>query len=280
MLSEERQGIILREIVERGILKVEELVILTKSSESTIRRDLSYLEEKGKIKRVHGGAILNKEVNVEEDFEEEAIKETRKETVDKNMEKENIEKPPRDIKQERDNKTVADKELSGKILIAKFAASLIKEGDSIYLDSGELIFEMTKYIDTKDIFVVTNGVDNVEALLEKDIDVYILGGKIKAKTKAVVGTNTFNELEKFRFDKAFIAIDGIDIEFGLTTPDQEEAMMKTKAIEISRDSFVLADSDKFNRVSFTKVSDFREVTVITDEENRQYERRLNLKIVN
>lgn len=244
MLSEERHGIILREIVKRGISKVEDLSRLTESSESTIRRDLSYLEEKGQIKRVHGGAVLTKGRFVEESFEEKLV-------------------------HNREEKT----------LIAKFAASLIEDGDSIYLDAGTTVYEMTKFIDKKDIFVVTNGIDNIDALLEKDIDVYILGGKIKSKTKAVVGTNTFNELEKFRFDKAFIGINAIDIEFGLTTPDQEEALMKSKAIEVSREAFVLADSSKFNKISFTKVSDFREVTVITEKEDRQYGRKLNLKVV-
>lgn len=244
MLLEERHGIILREIVKRGISKVEDLSKLTNSSESTIRRDLSYLEEKGQIKRVHGGAILTKGRFVEESFKEKLVH---------NREE--------------------------KIEIAKFAASLIEDGDSIYLDAGTTTYEMTKFIDKKDIFIVTNGIDNIDALLEKDIDVYILGGKIKSKTKAIVGTNTFNELEKFRFDKAFIGINAIDIEFGLTTPDQEEALMKSKAIEVSREAFVLADSSKFNKISFTKVSDFREVTVITDKEDRQYGRKLNLKVV-
>lgn len=244
MLCEERHGIILREIVEKGISKVERLSKLTNSSESTIRRDLSYLEEKGQIKRVHGGAVLTKGRFIEESFEEKLVH---------NREE--------------------------KIEIAKFAASLIEDGDSIYLDASTTIYEMTKFIDKKDIFVVTNGIDNIDALLEKDIDVYILGGKIKSKTKAVVGTNTFNELEKFRFDKAFIGISAIDIEFGLTTPDQEEALMKSKAIEVTREAFVLADSSKFNKISFTKVSDFREVTVITDKEDRQYARKLNLRVV-
>ena len=244
MLSEERHGIILREISKRGISKVEDLSILTESSESTIRRDLSYLEGKGQIRRVHGGAVLTKGRFVEESFKEKLVH--------------NIEQ---------------------KISIGKFAASLIEDGDSIYLDAGTTIYEMAKFIDKKDIFVVTNGIDNIDILLERGIDVYILGGKIKSKTKAVVGTNAFKQLEKFRFDKAFIGINAIDIEFGLTTPDQEEALMKSKAIEVSREAFVLADSSKFNKISFTKVSDFSEVTVITDKEDRQYVEKLNLRVV-
>lgn len=243
MLSEERHGIILKEIEKRGVSKVGDLCKLTNSSESTIRRDLSYLEERGRIRRVHGGAVLNRGIIVEEAFNEKLIQ-NRKE----------------------------------KNLIARFAASLIEDGDSIYLDSGTTVYEMIKYIDQKDIFIVTNGIDNVDILLNKGINVYILGGKVKPKSKAIVGTNTFNELEKFRFDKAFIGVNGIDIEFGFTTADQEEAIIKDKAIEVSIEAFILADSSKFNKTSFTKISDFREVTVITDKENRQYKRKLNLKL--
>ncbi|MGO1470107.1 MAG: DeoR/GlpR family DNA-binding transcription regulator [Tissierella sp.] len=249
MLSEEREQIILREIVEKGIMKVEELVILTNSSQSTIRRDLSNLEKTGQIKRIHGGAVLNKG-QINKRLEEKKDKKDKKEKSEE------------------------------KISIYKFAASLIEDGDTIYLDAHKSIYEMAKFIDKKDISVVTNGVDNVEKLLEKGIDVYILGGKIKSKTKAVIGTSVFNELKKFRFNKAFIGVNGIDIEFGLTTSDQEEAIIKTKAMDSSKEVFVIADSSKFDKTSFTKISDFKKVTVITDKENKKYRKVLNLKVVN
>lgn len=320
MLSEERKEMILRKIVEKGVMKVDELVILTNSSESTIRRDLSNLEKTGQIRRIHGGAVLNKkpikqivEKEQPRDKETQKDKEREKEIEkarEKAKEKESeqarqkelarameIEKALElEIKKEKqkeeerkkeeekqrvkeEEKAKAKAKLEGDRSIYKFAASLIEDGDTIYLDADKSIYEMTKFIDKKNIYIVTNGIDNVGKLLEKGIDVYILGGKVKAKTKAVIGASAFNELEKFRFDKAFISIDGIDKEFGLTTSNQEEAMIKTKAIEVAKETFVLADSSKFDKISFAKVSDLIGVTVITDKENKHYRKVLNLKLV-
>ncbi|MBS4534503.1 DeoR/GlpR transcriptional regulator [Clostridium sp. D2Q-14] len=239
MLTEERQKFILDTLNKKGIVKVNELVKTTDASESTIRRDLTHLEDLNKLKRVHGGATLLEGRYNEASFKDKLIH-----------------------KQEE------------KVAIAKHAASLIEDGDSIYLDAGTTIYEMTQFINQKDIFVVTNGIDNVEPLLEKGINVYILGGKIKSKTKAVTGVDAITNLSKFRFDKAFLGMNAIHLEYDLTTPDTEEAKMKEKAIDLSGESFVLVDDSKFNKVSFVKVADLDRVTVITNKENRHYEEYL------
>lgn len=243
MLTEQRQELILKELNKKGIVKVNQLVEITNSSESTIRRDLSYLEQQNKLKRVHGGAAL-----LEGRFNEESFK----------------------------DKLVHNKK--EKVSIAKYATSLIEEGDSIYLDAGTTTYEMAKLIDKKDILVVTNGVDNVDLLLERGIDVYILGGKIKPKTKAVVGSDALKNLEKFRFDKVFIGINSIHLEYGLTTPDTEEAIMKKRAIDNSTESFVLADHSKFDKISFVKVIDISDVIIITDKEQRNYSKYTEIEV--
>lgn len=244
MLTEERQEIILNELNKRGIVKVNHLVNITNTSESTIRRDLSYLEEINKLKRVRGGAAL-----LEGRFNEESFK---------------------------DKLIHNQKE---KVSIAKYAASLIEKGDSIYLDAGTTTYEMAKFLDKEDIFVVTNGIDNLDLLLERGIDVYILGGKVKSKTKAVVGSDALKNLEKFRFDKVFMGINGIHLEYGLTTPDTEEAIMKKRAIDNSAETFILADNSKFDKISFVKVADFTDVTIITDKEQKNYNAHIEIEVV-
>lgn len=235
-LTEERYKIILKAVKEKGIVKLNELVELTNTSESTIRRDLTYLESKNTLKRVHGGASSIKRKFIEPSYNEKLVQNIREKTI-----------------------------------IAKYAASLIEEGDSIYLDAGTTTFEMIKYIDKKDIVVVTNGLNHIDALIEKEISAYILGGKVKAKTKAVIGLDTLSSLQKFRFDKAFIGVNGIHTEYGLTTPDSEEAILKERAITLSRDAFVLADESKFGEVNFVKIAELDKVTIITNTKSEDYE---------
>ncbi|MFU0825618.1 MAG: HTH-type transcriptional repressor GlcR [Clostridium sp.] len=236
ILTEERYEIILREVKKRGIVKLNELVEMTNTSESTIRRDLTYLESKNALKRVHGGAAAIKRRFVEPSYNEKLVQ---------------------NIKE--------------KDIIAKYAASLIEEGDSIYLDAGTTTFEMIKYIDKRDILVVTNGLNHIDALIEKEINAYILGGKVKAKTKAIIGSDALINMQRFRFDKTFLGINGIHAEYGLTTPDSEEAILKEKAINLSKDAFVLADDSKFGEVSFVKIHDLDKVTIITNNKVQDYE---------
>jgi DeoR family fructose operon transcriptional repressor len=141
---------------------------------------------------------------------------------------------------------------------------------------------MIKYIDKKDIVIVTNGLKHIDALIEKGINGYVLGGKVKAKTKAIVGQDTLLSLQKFRFDKAFIGVNGIHIEYGLTTPDSEEAILKENAIKLSKDSFVLADESKFGEVNFVKIVDLDKVTIITNDYIEDYEvyaKKTRVKVV-
>lgn len=236
MLTEERHNLILEFLNKKGMAKINELVDITNTSESTIRRDLTFLESINIIKRIHGGATLPKGRLLEQSYQEKEIQ---------NM----------DAKRD----------------IAKYAASLIEEGDSIYLDAGTSTFEVIKYIDKKNIVVVTNGLKHINALVEQDINAYILGGKVKAKTKAIVGLDALKNLEKFRFDKCFLGINAIHMEYGFTTPDSEEAILKENAMKHSRQTYVLADESKFGEVSFVKVADLREAIIITNTRVEDYE---------
>jgi DeoR family transcriptional regulator, fructose operon transcriptional repressor len=90
-------------------------------------------------------------------------------------------------------------------------------------------------------------------------------------------------LDFYRFDKCFMGVNGIHPQFGFTTPDQEEAMVKQKAISLAREVFVLADETKFSEISFAKIADIHEATVITNEleadTQDQYKSRTTIKVV-
>lgn len=247
MLTEERHNIILDLLREKGVIKMIDLIEATNTSESTIRRDLTYLESINALKRIHGGATLPKGRLLEASYSEKEVQ-----RVDE------------------------------KKSIAKYAASLIEDGDSVYLDAGTSTYEMIQYIDKNNIVVVTNGLKHINSLIEKNINAYILGGRIKNTTRAVIGSDALKSLEKFRFDKCFLGINGIHIECGFTTPDSEEAMLKENAIKHSRQSFVLADESKFGEVSFVKVADLKYAVIITNSEvehYKEYSQKTKVKVV-
>ncbi|MDP4105434.1 MAG: DeoR/GlpR family DNA-binding transcription regulator [Bacillota bacterium] len=248
MLTPERHQIILQLLKDQSTVKIHEIMELTNSSESTIRRDLSQLEEQKFLKRVHGGAQ-----RLQGKLQEPSM----------------IEKSSKNLHEKR--------------LIAKYAAGLVEEGDCIYLDAGSTIIEMIEFLTAKDIVVVTNGLMHVAPLLKKEIATYLIGGFVKSKTNAFIGRGALASLDLYRFDKCFLGVNGIHPEFGFTTPDQEEALVKQKAISLSRESYVLADSTKFSEISFAKIADIHSATIITNELDEDsepiYKNRTNIKVV-
>lgn len=247
MLTEERHKLILDILSQKGILKINELVELSNTSESTIRRDLTYLESIDLLKRVHGGATILRGRYNELSYNEKL-----------------------------------DKNISEKAIIAQYAASLIQEGDCIYLDAGTTTFEIIQYINKSNIVVVTNGLKHIDALVEKGVSTYILGGKVRSITKAIIGIDALRNLSKFRFDKAFMGINGVHYEYGFTTPDTDEATLKESAISLSKEAFVLADESKFGEVAFCKVAELEQATIITNSEVENleaYKQKTNVKVV-
>lgn len=229
MLTPERHRLILQQLKDHDVVKIQDLVELTHTSESTIRRDLTQLEQGKFLKRVHGGAA-----RLQGKLQEPSMSEK------------------------------SSKNLQPKKQIAQYAASLVEDGDCIYLDAGSTVLEMVEYLPST-IVVVTNGLMHVKPLLERGIPMYLIGGFAKPKTYAMIGRGALESLQLYRFDKCFMGVNGIHPQFGYTTPDPEEAMIKQKAISLSREVFILSDDSKFSEIAFAKVADLHEATIITDD---------------
>ncbi|MDA9472916.1 DeoR/GlpR family DNA-binding transcription regulator [Enterococcus sp. 5H] len=229
MLTEERHQAILRLLDQQSVVKSQELATLLNASESTIRRDLQELEDEKLLERIHGGAkrILN--LGFEQDMTEKSSKNTHE-----------------------------------KQLIGALAAQYIQNGDVIYLDAGSTTLEMLPFLVGKDITVVTNSVHHAAKLGDLNIQTIILGGALKLSTKAITGSTGMDQLSHFRFNKVFMGMNGVHLEFGLTTPDPEEAALKRLAIAQAEEAYVLVDQTKLNKVTFTKVTDLSDVTLLID----------------
>lgn len=246
MLTEKRHTIILALLKEKEFVKISELIDKTNSSQSTIRRDLAYLESIDALKRVHGGAKLI-------DLKHREL--TYKEKTFKNIQE--------------------------KQQLGKYAASLISDGECIFIDAGTSTYTLIENLKDKNIFVVTNGLKHIDLLIDNNIKCYMLGGSVKSTTKAVIGGDALRCLSKFRFDKCFLGTNGIDTEAGFTTPDCEEAIIKQCAINNSKHAFVIADSSKFSEVSFVKFGDVNNCTIITSSNNNleKYKKLTEIKVV-
>ncbi|AMQ70914.1 MULTISPECIES: DeoR/GlpR family DNA-binding transcription regulator [Bacillus] len=249
MLTPERYQLIIDQIEKRDVVKIQELISMTNASESTIRRDLSTLEERGFLKRVHGGASKLSNSRQEPDMLEKS-----------------------------------SKNLQDKLKIAEEAASLLEEGDCIYLDAGTTTLHMIDFIDpSKDIVVVTNGVMHIDALIRKGIPFYLLGGYVKHRTGAMIGGASLTAVSQYRFDKSFLGVNGVHIEAGFTTPDPDEALLKTKAVRQAKNAYVLADPSKFGEISFAAFAALGDAAIITTEAEElafdNYQEKTVVKVV-
>ncbi|MFW2488968.1 DeoR/GlpR family DNA-binding transcription regulator [Clostridium chromiireducens] len=241
MFTEERFNIILQELKVKGIVSVTDLVKLLDASESTVRRDLNALDNEGLLKKIHGGAIAIGESTSKHDYK---VNVRQSLNVDEKYE------------------------------IAKYAASLIEEGDVIYLDAGTTTELIIEFIDAKNITVVTNGIVHAKKLLERGFKTFILGGEVKAITEAIIGNTTVEELKKYNFSKGFFGVNGVSNQSGYTTPDVNEAMVKAQAIKMCRQSYVLADQSKLEKVSFITfgaIADSILITTKIDRNNISYD---------
>ena len=123
---------------------------------------------------------------------------------------------------------------------------------------------MIDHITCEGATFVTNGVRHALHLAARGFRTYLLTGRVKVKTEAVIGYDAVGSLSKYHFSKCFIGTDGIDADCGLTTADIDESMIKTEAITRSGEVYVLADSSKFGLVASVTFAPLAAGTVITD----------------
>ncbi|MDO5131829.1 MAG: DeoR/GlpR family DNA-binding transcription regulator [Eubacteriales bacterium] len=247
MLSEERFSRIAAFVNAKRSVTVTELVEKLKVSESTIRRDLIAMDEKGLLVKVHGGAIAL-------DFDTSTKDE--------------------DVLSRQSMNTEAKRK------IARYAASLIRPGDFVYLDAGTTTELMIDYIEAKTAVFVTDAVTHAGKLAAMGIRVHILGGELKSITEAVVGEEAIASLQKYNFTRGFWGVNAISTGAGLTTPDLQEAMVKTHSMLRCREKYVLADVSKFQKISNVTFAALDDALILTDKTPpAEYARLENVVVV-
>ncbi|NML39435.1 DeoR/GlpR transcriptional regulator [Chitinophaga sp. G-6-1-13] len=228
----ERHKFILDKLAEKGYVNVVDLCKELDVSGVTIRKDLKLLEDKALLFRSHGGASVNNPY-----------------TNDKPVnEKEKLRS------EEKNN-------------IGLAAAALIAPNDAIIIASGTSVLALAKNIHPKGHLTVITGALNValELIRIPDVEVIQLGGQLRTSSSSVTGPYAEKILEDFSCSKLFLGVDGIDLEFGLTTSNIMEAHLNQKMIATVQKIIVLADSTKFGKRGFGRICGLEDVDeVITD----------------
>ncbi|SDD75726.1 DeoR/GlpR family DNA-binding transcription regulator [Niabella drilacis] len=234
----ERHQHIIDSLKKKGIVQVLDLCRELDVSSVTIRKDLQFLEDKNQLFRTHGGATLsNPYIGDRPVIEKVSIQSTEKEKI------------------------------------GQYAAGLIEPNDCILIASGTTVFYFAKHIHPKGNVTVITAALNVamEIAHHPGIEVIQLGGIMRKTSSSVTGIYAEKILEDFSCSKLFLGVDGIDLEFGLTTTNMMEAQLNRKMIAASRKTIVLADSSKFGKRGFGKICGLEDIEqIITDSNISQH----------
>ena len=225
----ERHKFILDSLKKDGFIKVADIAKALDVTSVTIRKDFKYLEERKLLYRTHGSACpinpLASDLNV---IEKEKMKKDEKKRI------------------------------------AMAAYNLIEENDSIIIGSGSTVYTFAENLKPiKHLNVVTASL-KVSILLNElnDVEVLQLGGTVRKNSVSVVGDYTNRFFEDITCSKLFLGVDGIDLDFGITNSNIDEAQLNKRMMYSSLRTIILADSSKFGRRGFGKICNLDQVDVI------------------
>ena len=218
MLQYERQQSILKYLQEHHSAKIAQIASAIYTSEASVRRDLAALEAKGLVERVYGGVVLSQ-------FKNDVI-------------------PP----EVRDSANSAAKEA-----IALEAASLIRDGDTVFFDSSSTVRRICPHIKKrKNLKVITNNLRICKELQDTDITVYVTGGEYFKKRHCFLGPYAERFLAGVNVDSVFFSCKALSDEGFLTDVSEDEISLRSVMLRQARNSYFLCDDSKLgNRCTFT-----------------------------
>lgn len=234
MLAVERRSMILNQLKNDKVVLVSDMSAQFGVSEETIRRDMEKLEQEGYATRTYGGAVYNEDSR-------ELPYEVRKRT------------------------NVAAKEK-----IAHEVAKMIKDGDYIMLDdSTTSMYVARKLKSRRNITLITN---SIEIILElsgsvQDWNIHCTGGLLKPYALAFMGHRAESVVRAYHVNYAILSCEGLDLDEGYTDSREENSMMKRAMMASARQVILVADSDKFGKISFASTGKLSELDVLVTDVN-------------
>lgn len=233
MIASERVLYIMKSINEQGVVNLKDIAGQLGISETTVRRDFEKLEKQGKLKRVQGGATTQ---GGTEELLDNAQLSTHLKT----------------------NVHVKEKQVVG-----AYAASLVKDGECVYLDDGTSILPVAEILVRKKVYIVTNSTLILDKARKGIADVFLVGGLYQPHYDLVVGPMALEALGKFHFDHAFMGCFSASIEKQAAyTLEMDCVSVKMKAIENASKKHLLMDDSKLSKTGFYAIADFKSFDTI------------------
>ncbi len=238
MLQYERQKNIIDYLKGAKSATVKELANTVYTSEASVRRDLAFLEKEGHIKRVYGGVMLASYAN---------------------------EVVPVELRDSANSKVKEE--------IAKKAATLIKNGDTVFMDASTTVFRICKYIKDKDnLKIITNNIRVAQELCGCDIKVYCTGGEFFEKRDCFLGPFAESFIEKVSADILFFSSQGISKTGVISDVDERENSLRAKMLKNAKQKVFLCDYSKFGIVRPFILCDKNDVDNIICEKEILFEK--------
>jgi DeoR family transcriptional regulator of aga operon len=220
MLSEERRREILELLRNDSRVLVRDLSKRFRTSLITIRKDLESLHHQGLLERTHGGALPIRPGAIQDQTLQEKERLHRQE----------------------------------KMRIAAAAVRMVRPGQVIILDSGTTTTAIARGCrQLRGLTVITNATNIAAELAGSNVEVILTGGSLRKNSFSLVGPLAEESLRKLSADLLFLAVDGFDVSYGLTTPNQLEARVNRAMSKASRRTIVVCDSSKFGRRSLSLI---------------------------
>ena len=232
LFAPERLEFVLRQLAARGRIDAARVATELGVSNESIRKDLALLERRGLLRRVHGGAIPLHELRAE---------------------------PPMEAR----TSLSAEKDV-----IARAALAHVPTGGSVLLDAGSTTARLAELLPADQaLFVCTNSLPVASILTTRTAaTVRLLGGTVRRPSLAGVGQVTLDGLAMINVDVAFLGTNGVSLQRGLTTPDEQEGIVKHAMLATARRRILLADHSKIGRENLCRYAELTDLDVlITDD---------------
>lgn len=232
MLALERRNLILEKLQTEKRVVVSELSQLYDVSEETIRRDLDKLEKEGYATKSYGGAVINEDVSIDLPF--------------------NV----------RKNQNVV-----GKQKMAEIAASLVQDGDHLFLDASTTAVFIAKALKDKEcLTLITN---SIEILIElSDVsgwNIISTGGTMKEGYLAFLGSRTEEVIRSFYVDKVFFSCKALDHERGIMESQEPFGSTKKAMLNSGKKKIMVIDSTKFDQTAFSAAGNLKDVDIVVTD---------------
>ena len=232
MLALERRNLILEKLQEEKRVVVSELSQLYNVSEETIRRDLDKLEKEGLATKSYGGAVINEDVGIDLPF--------------------NIRK---------------NQNVQGKQKMAEIAASMVNDGDHIFLDASTTAVFVAKALKEKErLTVVTN---SMEILLElADVsgwNIISTGGMMKEGYLAFLGSRTEEVIRSYFVDTVIFSCKALDENWGVMESQEAFGTAKRAMLDSGRKKILVVDNTKFDQTAFSVAGRLRDVDIVVTD---------------